>query len=122
MKRSKGTSATKSATNWEEVKHTSISIDKVYGESPAMTALGLTNARGSTHGDWSRQSATAQSLKRVIRDSFNYHAGNLTDSQLDALEMIAVKMSRILTGNPTHDDHWQDIQGYALLGMSGHSK
>ena len=29
--------------------------------------------------------------------------------------MIAVKISRILTGDPSHADNWHDIAGYATL-------
>jgi hypothetical protein len=36
--------------------------------------------------------------------------------------MIAVKISRILTGDAGEPDHWDDIQGYAHLGKAGHSK
>jgi len=32
-----------------------------------------------------------------------------------ALDMIALKLSRILNGNPNEIDHWKDIAGYATL-------
>jgi hypothetical protein len=31
------------------------------------------------------------------------------------LEMIAHKIARILSGDPNHRDHWEDIAGYAEL-------
>lgn len=39
----------------------------------------------------------------------------LTDSQKEALEMIAHKIARIIAGNPEHVDNWADIAGYAVL-------
>lgn len=84
--------------------------------STSVSPKALTQERGKTHGDWIQQSRTAQCLKRVIRDSHNYHVGSLSDSHLDAIEMILVKISRICTGDPKAEDHWNDIQGYAELG------
>jgi hypothetical protein len=34
---------------------------------------------------------------------------------MEALDMIAVKISRILTGDPNYSDNWHDIQGFAKL-------
>jgi hypothetical protein len=78
----------------------------------------LTQERSKTHGNWIQRSRTDQQLKRVIRDSWNYQTGALSDSHLDAIEMILVKISRICTGDPGCDDHWADIQGYAELAKS----
>jgi hypothetical protein len=77
----------------------------------------LTNERKNVHGDWTQQAACAVALKHVI------HQGNfngLSSMQREALDMIAVKISRILTGDPDHEDHWDDIAGYAFLGKGGH--
>lgn len=35
--------------------------------------------------------------------------------QVEALEMIAHKIGRILNGDPNYDDSWVDIAGYAKL-------
>ena len=40
---------------------------------------------------------------------------NLTSSQKEALDMIQHKIGRILNGDPTYDDSWKDIAGYATL-------
>ena len=34
---------------------------------------------------------------------------------LNAIDMIAAKISRLVTGRPMHKDSWQDIAGYAEL-------
>lgn len=76
----------------------------------------LTAERGTTHGPAALQFKTAQDFKNVIRSA----AGSSTSPvQLEALEMIAVKMSRILHGNSGEPDHWDDIMGYAHLGKTG---
>jgi len=69
--------------------------------------------RGKTHGDYSRHAATTQCLKSVMRHTQNW--GDLNPSQVEALEMIAHKIGRILNGDPNHIDHWDDISGYATL-------
>jgi hypothetical protein len=33
--------------------------------------------------------------------------------QREAIDMICHKLGRILSGDPSHPDHWLDIQGYA---------
>jgi hypothetical protein len=35
--------------------------------------------------------------------------------QKESLHMIAHKIGRIMTGNPDHLDHYQDIEGYSRL-------
>lgn len=79
----------------------------------------LTNERHNTHGDWTQQSRLAYELKNLLRQ---HHHVDLTPGQMEALDMIAVKISRILTGNPNEPDHWDDIAGYAFLGKGGHKK
>lgn len=71
------------------------------------------HAHHATHGEWRVQAACSRSLKAVLRSSKNWD--RLTDGQREALDMICVKMSRILTGNPNHADSWHDVAGYARL-------
>lgn len=78
-----------------------------------MDAATITAERNATHGDWYAQSACSQQLKNGMQCTKNWPG--LSASQRDALEMIAVKISRILTGNPDEPDHWLDIEGYASL-------
>ncbi len=69
--------------------------------------------RGKAHGDFTDHARFAQELKGIA-----YHSGNwekLTSVQAEALEMILHKVARILAGNPNHQDHWDDIAGYATL-------
>ena len=36
-------------------------------------------------------------------------------SFLQALDLIATKLARIITGDPDYSDNWHDIAGYATL-------
>lgn len=67
--------------------------------------------RGGTHGPVDCQCAIAQQLKKIMRP---HHTG-LDHVQIEALDMIALKISRILAGDPNFLDHWSDIAGYATL-------
>ena len=67
--------------------------------------------RGKTHGDFSVQSTICFNLKATMRSG----PRALGPAHQEALEMIAVKISRILCGNPNEIDHWVDIAGYAKL-------
>lgn len=68
--------------------------------------------RQATHGDFERCARLSQRIKSIIASADR----GLTHQQREALEMIAVKMARILNGGQDHSDSWQDIAGYAHLG------
>lgn len=68
--------------------------------------------RQSTHGDFSVNAACSQALKDRVKE---FTCVDLTPVQLEALDNICQKMSRIITGNPNHADNWHDIAGYATL-------
>lgn len=70
--------------------------------------------RGKNYGDFKQQAVISQALKSTM---FMSSCGrvNLNPSQIEALEMIFVKIARILNGNPNYKDNWVDIAGYATL-------
>lgn len=76
----------------------------------------LTAERKSTHGDWAEQSRVFDNLMFQLTSSTNWSSGKLNHMQRASLTNIAQKMSRICTGDPNVEDHWDDIQGYAHLG------
>ena len=91
--------------------------DAMYGQSPArVQATGLTAVladRGAKYGKFDRHAAITQHLKRIM---YTYKARtDLADDQIEALDMIAHKIGRILNGNPDYADSWIDIAGYAKL-------
>lgn len=84
----------------------------------------LTKARGAVYGPPIVQFRVAQQLKAnmnfALKDNFEkgplkdiHIEGNEYDLVKEALDMIAVKLSRICTGDPTYLDNWDDIAGYA---------
>jgi len=79
----------------------------------------LLTERGSTHGRFIDHARATQRIKLVIRDELRRRnqrgQDKLTDMHIEALEMIAHKIGRILAGDPDFADHWIDISGYAEL-------
>lgn len=54
-----------------------------------------------------------QKINDIMRTGFSW--SKLTDPQKTSLEMISLKVSRVLNGDPNDVDHWKDIAGYAEL-------
>lgn len=78
-----------------------------------MTDIGaLLDERAKTHGDFRRTAYIAAGIKDVMRGAGWEAVG--TDKQ-EALDMIASKIGRILSGDPGCKEHWDDIAGYAQL-------
>jgi hypothetical protein len=71
------------------------------------------NERGSRYGSFIKHAVITQRLKAVMSDTDNWIA--LNDDMVEALEMIAHKIGRILNGDPAYADSWVDIAGYAQL-------
>ena len=78
-----------------------------------MKAEELIVEREKTHGNWRDQSFCAANIKHCIHTSKNWNS--LDAGYREALDAIAVKISRICSGNPDATDHWRDIAGYAQL-------
>jgi hypothetical protein len=71
------------------------------------------NERGSRYGSFLKHAIITQRFKAVMSDTPNWI--KLDDDMVEALEMVAHKMGRILNGDPTYADSWVDIAGYAQL-------
>lgn len=70
--------------------------------------------RAKLHGDFTNTGMCAQRIKDDIRAWVpNWHA--LRPYQREALDQIAQKIARIMTGNPDEPDHWRDLSGYATM-------
>ena len=70
-------------------------------------------ARGKTHGGYKETFRVIQNLKATMKDSLNWDS--LPPEMKESLEMQAVKLGRILSGEPTTKDSWVDMEGYAHL-------
>ena len=69
--------------------------------------------REATHGHYPVQAEFSQDFKEQLRAHRNWE--NLSYDQRESLELICMKVSRIMHGNPNEPDHWKDIAGYATL-------
>ena len=69
--------------------------------------------RDDQHGGVEAVGFVSQGIKHAMRKGIN--RSSLSSGACEALDMIAHKIGRILAGNPSHADHWHDIQGYAKL-------
>ena len=73
----------------------------------------ILDERQKTHGDFYLTAMIAQELKGAMRRGKNW--SEMDDTEREALELIATKIGRILSGYPHEVDHWRDIAGYATL-------
>lgn len=69
--------------------------------------------RGGNYGNFLDQSTIAGRIKDVMINSPQWDY--LDYDMKEALDMIAVKIARLLNGNPNHLDSWHDIIGYTRL-------
>ena len=79
----------------------------------------LLTERQKTHGRFEDNARITQALKEIIRaENQKRLARNqrpLLNIQIEALELMCGKISRILAGDPNYPDHWHDAAGYAML-------
>ena len=81
-------------------------------EAP-MTIDAVLDERGGRYGVFSEHARITQELKHAMRTGPSW--SKLTDDQVEALDMIAHKIGRIVNGDPNYADSWVDIAGYAKL-------
>lgn len=79
-----------------------------------MTIEKTIESRKNTHGSWQLGAKVAQDLKRTIKSHMT-ESGPHTDSVMEGIDRICMKLSRIAVGDATEPDHWHDIAGYATL-------
>ncbi len=77
-------------------------------------AAKLIAERAATHGPFLRNAATAQGIKAAFR-SDGARWESLPADVREALDLIATKIARVITGGAEYLDHWDDIGGYSRL-------
>jgi hypothetical protein len=82
-------------------------------EEQKQTTEALLAERMTTHGEYTEHARCTQRLLRVLMAERRYE--ELPDTMKESLHLICHKMARVVTGNPNHADHWDDIAGYAKL-------
>ena len=81
--------------------------------APVDGITAILTERGNRYGLFTKHADVTQELKRTL---FNCRAReSLAADQVEALEMIAHKLGRIVNGDPDYADSWVDIAGYAKL-------
>lgn len=87
----------------------------------------LLNERNATHGSFIVNSAVSQSIKLLMRgeltleileETRQYFKDGYESLYLihrEASDHMAGKWGRIYAGQPTFDDHWDDLSGYPKL-------
>jgi hypothetical protein len=75
--------------------------------------LAMLNERHVTHGNFEDNAIISQSIKRLFRAGPGWN--NCSDVEREAMDMIALKLSRVLSGRSMSKQHWEDIVGYAKL-------
>lgn len=78
-----------------------------------MTVQDTLVARQSVHGDFALNARISQDLKQLFCKYDGY--SGLSDIARESLDLIATKLSRILSSGQGHADNWHDIAGYATL-------
>ena len=74
--------------------------------------------RDHQHGGLDAVGITSQRIKRSMREANNWESLALHPAGREALDMIAHKIARVLSGSDPHDfQHWEDIAGYATAFM-----
>jgi hypothetical protein len=71
--------------------------------------------RGARYGNYLEQTKISSALMAVMHEALLKRGKTLAPDMQDCLIMTAVKISRIINGDPEHADNWADIAGYAKL-------
>ena len=73
--------------------------------------------RGNRYGEFANHAALSQEFKRLFRTNVENHGRpeNFEPFILEAIDMIFHKLARIANGDPTYDDNYRDIAGFAEL-------
>ncbi|WVR18100.1 phosphofructokinase [Burkholderia phage Bm1] len=77
---------------------------------------GILQQRGSQYGDFEAMAMLSQTLKSLVyghAEKIGNQAINPVHSE--AMDMILLKIARIINGNPNNIDSWMDIAGYAKI-------
>ena len=81
--------------------------------------------RHNRYGTYMDVAKTSQQLKEILSDAVENNTAFFTFDMIESLDMICNKLARIVNGDPSYDDSWHDIAGYATLiseRLRGNSK
>ena len=75
--------------------------------------IDILTERQRTHGDFAENARVSQIIKEAYRSSPGW--AKLDDVEREAMDMIALKFSRVLSGRSLSKEHWEDVTGYSRL-------
>lgn len=84
-------------------------------EAKAKEVDTVLDTRADQYGSFMQGADIAIRIKSIMHNAVARNDIHMFPDQLLALDMIAVKISRIVNGNASHRDSWLDIAGYAKL-------
>jgi len=111
----------------KEIKTTTLKVSSDFLESlsqgkgkpkpePEVSGMDkVLDTRAEQYGSFMQSADTVIRIKGIMHNAVARNEVHLYPDQLQALDMIATKISRIVNGNPNHADSWTDIAGYATL-------
>lgn len=79
--------------------------------------MNILKQREQTHGDYNEVARVSQALKSALR---NGPIEEVPAVIRESLELICMKMARIVCGDHNEPDHYIDIKGYAQLALTKH--
>ena len=82
-------------------------------DTPAAERDSLLAERQTTHGNFEDNALISQAIKDLLRSGPGWL--RLSAIEREAMDMIALKFSRILSGKSMSKQHWEDVRGYAAL-------
>ena len=73
--------------------------------------------RGDRYGDFTNHAKLSQKFKNDFTAHVKEYGRpeDFTDTMIEAIDMIFHKLARIANGDPTYDDNYRDIAGFASL-------
>ena len=86
-------------------------VPEKFVEKPNLSEI--LDERGKRYGAFIDNAAISQRIKDSCRLGVSYDT--LVWDHREAIDMIAAKISRIVTGDPDYVDNWRDIAGFATL-------
>ena len=99
----------------EETKGKTTTLSMVNGAFDNTNVDAILDERATTYGSFEDVADFAQGMKALIHTHLNDTGKVLDPDQMEALDMIASKIGRIVNGNASYVDSWVDIAGYAQL-------
>lgn len=86
-----------------------------WADAKATDVNAVLDKREEQYGSFMQSADTAVKIKGAIHNALARNDTHMFPDQMIALDMIALKISRIVNGNAAHIDSWVDIAGYAKL-------